>query len=108
MSTVSEWLINGEVGISSSAMAAVSLGHRPRDTSAPRDPDDLNRCMKLVARCPQVKNSFPQIRELSKRWEAVIDHWDELSGMFVEEVGWDWSKARSAQKTYDRMKELGL
>ena len=108
VSEISEWFVNGETGISSSAMAAVALGHKPKDKMAPLDPADLNRCMKLVNHCPQVKRAFPEIRNLSKRWATVIDHWDELSTMFVEEAGWDWDKGRSAPKTYARMKALGL
>lgn len=105
---VARWLAEGETGLSSECMAAVALGAKPRSTYHPLDPADLNRCLKLVKAAPVVKRHFPKIRALSKQWRAVIDHWDELSEMFVAEVGWDWSKAKSARRTYDRMKELGL
>lgn len=105
---IAAWFVNGEVGLSSECMAAVALGYRPRRGSHPLDPSDLNRCLKLVQAVPAVRRDFPKIRKVSKRWRAVIDHWDELKAMFVAEVGWDWSAAKSAPRTYQRMKDLGL
>ena len=105
---IAQWMVEGETGLSSECMAAVVLGATPRSAHYPLDPADLNRCMKLVKAAPVVKRHFHKIRALSKQWRIVIDHWDELSEMFVAEVGWDWSKAKSAPRTYDRMKQLGL
>lgn len=104
---IGRWFAEGEVGASSQFMAAVALGAKG-DGSYPLDPADLNRCLKLVKAVPAIRRDFPKIRARSKKWRAVIDHWDELKKMFVAEVGWDWSKAKSAPKTYDRMKALGL
>lgn len=105
---IMSWMIHGERGLSSECMAAVAMNMKPRYSYHPLDPADLNRCMKLVAVCPEVRAAFPSIRKLSKQWTSVIDHWDELADMFEMEVGWNWNKAQSAKKTYDRMKELGL
>ena len=106
---IGDWFLNGETGLSSECMAAVSLGAKPRrGYNWPLDPADLNRCLKLVKAAPGVRQHFPNIAALGREWGAVIEHWDELETMFVKEVGWDWSKKKSAKKTYDRMKELGL
>ena len=87
-------------------MALTALGSPPRFARYPLDPADFNRCLKLIKSAPEVRGAFPAIRSLDSVWEKLIDHWDELQALFVEEVGWDWSKARSAPKTYDRMQEL--
>lgn len=106
---IGRWMVDGETGLSSECMAAVALGaKRPKRVHWPLDPADFNRCLKLVKAAPGVRKSFPDIAALCKQWRSCIDHWDELERMFVAEVGWDWSKAKSAKKTYDRMKELGL
>lgn len=104
---IARWFAEGEVGASSRCMASVVIRVKT-DGSYPLDPDDLNRCLKLVKAAPGVKRHFHRIRKLGKEWRAVIDHWGELEKMFIEEAGLDWSKARSAPKTYHRMKALGL
>lgn len=106
MKNIIKWLANGEVGESSKTMAIVALGELPRERSHPRDPDDLNRCIKLVAAAPEVIDAFPAIRVISTKWAAVIDNWEELRDLFIEEVGFNWSKGSRAAKTYNRMKEL--
>ena len=105
---IADWFVNGETGLSSECMAAVALGAKPRYPRAPADPADFNRCLKLVRHAPSVRRAFPKIRRLSKQWRATIDHWDELKEMFVTEVGWNWCREKRAERTYNRMKQLGL
>lgn len=101
------WLSEGEVGLSSKAMAFTSLGMKA-NYDHPLDPSDFNRCLKLVKYIPEIKNHFPDISKLSKEWKAVIDNWDKIEKSFIDEVGFDWCKAISAPKTYELMKNLGL
>ena len=107
---ITTWLCNGETGLSSKCMARVTLGRDAEDRSGcvdhPRDPADLNRCIKLVKAAPEVRESFPKIAELSPEWKAVIDNWDGLVAMFHKEAGEDWSKKRLAYKTYEFMQNL--
>lgn len=102
-----KWLFEGHTGISSETMAATVLGQKHRYGSAPCDPADLKRCIKLVDAAPEVRDAFPKIAALNKTWASVIEHWDELRDMFIAEVGYDWSSGNSAPKTYARMKQLG-
>lgn len=107
MLEIIKWLANGKTGISSKAMAFTALGVKYKDARYyPYDPADFNRCLLLLEVAPIVRESFPKIRELSPEWAAIIDHWDELERLFLDEVGRDWSKAQRAPKTYERMLQL--
>lgn len=103
------WLANGQRGASSETMAFCALGveqDRPYWSDHPRDPADFNRCLLLVCVAPEVRKSFSELAKLSPQWRAVIDHWDELESMFVEEAGLNWEKSKRARKTFARMCEL--
>jgi hypothetical protein len=102
------WLARGEAGTSSKTMAFCACDIEYEDQCHPLDPADLNRCIKVVESIPEIRKAFEKIAKLSDDWRRVIDHWDELAGLFIEEVGYDWSKCRSAPITYKRMKELKL
>lgn len=107
MDNITRWLATGRIGTSSRNMALVYLGEEMKlPKSPPWDPADLNRCILLVKAVPEIKEVFPIIASKSKLWNAVIKHWDELVEMFHDEVGEDWSKAKSAPNTYNFMKEL--
>ena len=101
------WFVNGEVGASSRAMAVTALGQKS-DISHPLDPDDFNRCLKLVKQVPEIKNYFEQISKLSLQWKTVIDNWNEIEKSFIDEVGFDWCNGYRAPKTYELMKQLNL
>lgn len=106
-----KWFCDGEKGLSSKAMARCAVGNEPisrDDRFTPLDPDDLNRCIKLVHACPDIKSRFPAIATLSDKWRVVIERWDLLEETFISEVGYDWCNAKSAPKTYDLMHKLGL
>ncbi len=103
------WLIHGRMGISSKAMAAVALDKAPENKfyNHPHDPADFNRCLELVKAAPEVREAFPKIAALSPAWKTIIDHWDELKAIFIEEVGENWEqRSKAARKTYDKMQSL--
>jgi len=109
-SNIAAWMVNGETGASSKCMAGVAMGGTGMDKygfiNYPHDPDDLNRCIKLVKAAPEVRDAFPKIAALNAKWAVIIEHWDELVAMFHDEAGEDWAKRVSAKKTYARMAEL--
>lgn len=106
MRKIIEWLANGATGMSSETMAYTALGVKYKSACHPYDPSDFNRCLLLLEAAPIVRVSFPEIRELSPEWAAIIDHWDELEKLFLGEAGRDWSKSKHAPKTYKRMLHL--
>jgi hypothetical protein len=105
-SQVLDWLANGRVGLSSKTMAMIALGSPPKRIDYPHDPDDLNRCLLLLEAAPGVRDVFPQIAAASKVWAALIANWSEIERSFLDEVGLNWCKARSAPKTYALMRRV--
>jgi hypothetical protein len=102
-----QWMMHGETGRSSKAICAHMLGGVDvLSEDYPRDPSDLSRCAKLLERIPEWK---PRISEMAKHgaiWKALVARWDELVAALKDEVGLDWSKGRSADKTYALMRSI--
>lgn len=103
------WFATGRVGASSKAMANAACG-LPQDPlwgpSYPHDPDDLNRCLLLLAVAPEIRHNWDKIAALSPTWSRLVERWDEIEASFLEEVGLNWCKASSAPKTYDLMQSI--
>ncbi|MBN7822591.1 hypothetical protein [Bowmanella yangjiangensis] len=104
-SKVLNWIATGRVGASSKAMAMTACG-LPSDRSYPSDPDDLNRCLLLLEAVPEVREHFEKIAALGVVWGRLIGRWPDIEACFLDEVGLNWSKAKSAPKTYALMKEV--
>jgi len=99
------WFAGNDTGLSSKHMAAVAAGVSGSGYH-PLDPGDLGRCIRLVHNVPGIRDAFPAIAASGPKWAMVIEHWDELLGLYAEECqGRDYF---SAPKTYARMKALGL
>lgn len=102
------WIVGEHVGLSSKSIWAHMMGAgRPEyGWSHPHDPDDLSRCLRLLRTIPEWRDRLPEMRRRSPSWRALIKRWDEIEGSMEAEVGWDWSKARSAPMTYRLMREV--
>ena len=106
---VANWLANGEVGSSSKAMALwLAYGQRNNDADwdHPHDPDDLDRCLKLLFLAPGLRKLLPMMAKLGPHWAALVARWDEIEVAHIAEVGLGWTKARSAPKTYALMRSI--
>lgn len=108
-----EWLLTGETGISSKAIATVMAGLPVDDKwgTTPCDPSDFKRCLKLVNLIPETRPRLIEMRKVSERWSKLIDRWDELEAQFMAEVPeWleDKGHEKRATKTYELMKDIGL
>lgn len=99
------WFATGQVGASSKAMALASVG-MPNDGSYPWDPDDLNRCLLLLEDVPEIHKHMDKIAAINKTWGRLIARWQEIEQCFLDEAGFNWSKAKSAPKTYRLMQEI--
>ena len=101
------WFANGSKGASSEAMAFAAAEVKMTGLeNHPFDPSDLNRCLLLLDQVPEVRNHFDKIGASSAVWKRFIDNWGELESTFLEEAGLNWSKDRSAPKTYELMKNI--
>jgi len=104
---VLKWMVQGETGISSKAMAAAVCDIEPDGQWAefgnhPSDPSDLDRCIKFLAAVPLARFHLAKVAKLSKVWAALIDNWQELETLYALE-----QPTGKAPMTYARMKELG-
>ena len=99
------WFGTGRTGASSEAMALAVCGV-PGDDAHPYDPDDFNRCLLFLGAVPEARNHMDRIAALSPTWRRIVSQWGEIEACFLGEVGLDWSKARSAPKTYDLMQKV--
>jgi len=70
---ISEWLLTGQVGESSKAMASAASGIACNSRNYyPRDPADFNRCLLLLEAIPEIKNFFSEISQYNKYWSRII------------------------------------
>lgn len=73
------WLYDGNVGQSSSALA-YHLGFKPLylpwpseiSSSVPHDQWDWNRCFLLLSRVPELQAMMSQMAEVSEDWKALV------------------------------------
>lgn len=103
---VLEWFVHGECGISSKAMACAVIGMKPNErwkfANHPSDPSDFRRCLKFLSAVPEARNCMDKVARLSPVWEKLVDNWEELEALFLEEYPQNW-----APRLYERMKSLG-
>ncbi len=73
-----EWSINGNVGVSSQAMAAAVLGIQTNSSfgnAIPSDPSDFNRCLLLIQAAPDIKKYMYRVACISSSWAKIVNHW---------------------------------
>jgi hypothetical protein len=100
------WAAGRDTGISSLAIMERMTGGMPDWNSWPRDPDDLGRCLRLLARIPGWRTRIGEMAGVSGVWAALTREWDALEASMRDEVGIAWEKGRRAPKTYAMMKRL--
>jgi hypothetical protein len=104
---VIDWLANGSVGCSSKCMAMwLAFDQITQDRFCPADPDDLDRCLRLLDRAPGLRPQLPRMADVSKEWARLMARWDEVEASHLAEVGLGWTKASRAPKTYDLMASI--
>lgn len=102
-----KWIIDGQVGSSSKAIYRhMLIGGESKGAchSYPHDPDDLNRCLLLLDLIPEWKPRIAEMACYGTAWAGLTVKWDEISQCFLDEVGLNWCKGKSAPRTYELMK----
>ena len=109
--TLGAWIGSDDVGLSSLSMARklaplAGLGecppHRYRTNGDyPRDPDDLSRCIKLLAVVPSLRPHLGAMAECGPIWAGYVAQWDEMERLYAEE-----EPTRKCPKLYALMKQI--
>ena len=111
LAKIGRWLVDGDTGLSSLAMASFFLtaGNDSECASrlmTPSDPSDFGRCVKFLDECVDKSNHGALIHELGhtvKAWKRVQDEWYVLMQLYDEE-----KNQKSAPRLYEFMKKIGL
>lgn len=91
--TLDEWIIKGEVGVSSKTMWAVLKGIEVNDTfgDKPYDPADFGRCYKFAKQCGLTNDDLNKISTILPYWEPYIKNWGKLCEMYEENENNNWT-----------------
>ncbi|MCF8219798.1 MAG: hypothetical protein K9J21_12565 [Bacteroidales bacterium] len=105
--TLDEWIIYGQVGISSKTMWAALKGIKIEPTygDKPYDPGDFSRCYRLAKQCELSKQDLSIITEKLPYWQPYIDNWDKLCKMYEDNKINNW-KTHEEIGMYDFMQKL--
>ena len=103
-----EWIIKGEIGISSKTIWAVMKGvvtntrrlNSFENYDIPYDPDDFKRCYYLVRDC-HLKKRLNEIVKVFPAWKPYIENWDKLEMMLIKELA-----TKKSSGMYEFMNEL--
>ena len=49
---------------------------------------------------------MPEMARRSKVWARLVSRWDDLENSMRDEVGLDWEKGDTAERTYDLIQAL--
>lgn len=102
----SNWIVNGQVGMSSRAIYCHMMGLADkRGFCTPLDPDDLNRCLLLLDLIPEWKPRMHEMAVHGHEWAGLAMAWDHIERTFLQEVGLDWQKGKSAPLAHALMKQ---
>lgn len=105
---IQAWMIQGQAGLSSMAIAARMLGQEPgrRGWFHPRDPDDFNRCLLLLEDVPALRAHLPLMADCSPEWAALVGAWELVEATFGVEFGRDRRGRDPNFPTYRLMQRL--
>jgi hypothetical protein len=110
--SLTSWLMFGERGASSEAIVMkLVYGRVNGGFNDPADAGDFRRCELLLRQVPELRAEFPKMAEVSTRWAALVDRWDELVSLLEEEVPDVWERngyrrGGQAPKTYELMRNI--
>ena len=110
---INKWLLDGEPGLSSKAMARAVTGNVSDSVWGrhphPVDPADFRRCMLFLDAVPGARGKTELFMAMSPEWAALMGEWGNIEGLLVQELGDNWrdrDQRGSAPKTYKLMQRV--
>jgi hypothetical protein len=104
------WFASGDTGVSSERIVTCAMANTlvpsSWDEGYPRDPADIGRCFRAIDKMPWARRGLDILAGTLPRWRALAARWDEIRQVMNDEVGIDWSRGKSAPKTYGLMEEI--
>jgi hypothetical protein len=99
-----EWIVNGEVGISSQTLWSYFMGVREAKNrnsfGIPHDTDDWQRCYKLLKLFPEWRARIAEVGQWDGRWKPLVDKWPELENLWESSTLDDaWKSTRKLTAT---------
>jgi hypothetical protein len=101
-----QWAAGDDTGVSSKAIMLRMVGGMPRWDSWPRDPADLGRCLRLLARVPAWHPRIGEMAPISGPWGALAGAWGDLEELMTEEGAVSRGYGARGDKTYAMMRRL--
>lgn len=78
-----DWLMSGDVGISSKTIFSVMTGSvAPEWADTPGDIDDFGRCYRLLARFSEWRKRMPEVSAVYPKWGPMVAAWNELTKLY--------------------------
>lgn len=66
-------------------LLAFYLGIPRKNAMPPGDEWDMQRCIRLVDKCPEVQESFADLGKTNPVWGIVTSRWDDLCRTYREQ-----------------------
>lgn len=82
-----EWIVNGEVGISSKTMFAALFGVPYDRADFPHDSDDFRRCYLFARTAKLTPKDFETICKIYPWWRNIYDIWYDMEAALVDHNG---------------------
>lgn len=101
------WTEHGDIGISAATIYLAFTGRvigpliSEDRADIPHDPDDFQRCYRLLDRIPEWEFDLKKVVDKFPFWGPFVANWQEFKNLYVEE-----KPTGRCKKLWDRMKDL--
>jgi hypothetical protein len=94
-----EWLLSGDIGVSSKTILSVMTGSKMISTfgpDIPYDNGDFGRCYRLLQAFPEWRARLPEVAAQYPEWGPMVDAWDELTRLYEQAWACRWAESEAA------------
>lgn len=78
-----EWILSDDAGTSSNTIASIGAGLPPRQYSFPHDISDIGRCMRLLAKVPELHSALTSVARAVPGWQPFVEEWGTLARLYA-------------------------